>query len=141
MEHGPVDVIIVAGGEPKLDGSILSELIRLAGEGTIRVLDAMVITMEEDGTVNKLDMEELPAELEEALGFVETGTRGMFDSDDFDMLVEAMVPGSAVAAFAIEHAWIVGFTDVMKAAGVEYGMTVHIPDPIVDDALSAVGAQ
>ncbi len=140
MEHGPVDVIIVAGGEPKFDGSILSELLRLAGEGTIRVLDAMVIVMEEDGTVKKLDMEELPAELEKALGFVETGTRGLFDSDDFDMLVEGMVPGSAVAAFAIEHAWIRGFSNVMKAAGVEYGMTVHIPDPIVDDALSAAGA-
>jgi len=141
MEHGPVDVIIMAGGEPKLDGSILRDLIRLAGEGTIRVLDAAVVMMEQDGTVKRLDMEELPPELEEALGFVNTGTRGLFDSEDFDMLVEAMVPGSAVAAFAIEHAWIAGFRKVMEAAGVEYGMTVHIPDPIVDDALSAVGAQ
>jgi len=139
MEHGPVDVMIVAGGEPKLDGSILRDLIRLAGEGVIRVLDAAVVMMEDDGTVVKVDMEALPKELEEALGFVETGTRGLFDSDDFDMLVEAMVPGSAVAAFAIEHAWIVGFRKVMEEAGVEMGMTVHIPDPIVDEALDALG--
>jgi hypothetical protein len=139
MEHGPVDVVIVAGGEPKLDGSILKDLVRLTEEGIIRVLDAAVVLMDEDGTVVKVDMEALPDELQEALGFVETGTRGLFDSDDFDMLIEGMVPGSAVAALAIEHAWVVGFKKVMEEAGVEVGMTVRIPGPIVDEALEALG--
>jgi len=140
MEHGPVDVIIIAVGEPKFDGSVLRELIRLHDVGTVRVLDAMVILMEKDGTVKKLDMEELPPELEKALGFIETGTSGLFDSEDFDILVEGMLPGSAVAAFAIEHAWIVGFRKVLEGAGGALGMTIHVPDPIVDDALSAAGA-
>ncbi len=35
MEHGPVEVsLVVAFGDPKIDGSVLSELQRLASEGT-----------------------------------------------------------------------------------------------------------
>jgi len=41
MEYGPVDVVVLASGNPTFDGSILGELERLAGSGTIRVLDAM----------------------------------------------------------------------------------------------------
>ena len=43
MKHGPVDVIALAFGEPRFDGSILGELERSAASGTIRVLDAMVL--------------------------------------------------------------------------------------------------
>ena len=46
MRYGPVDVVVLAMGEPKFDGSILVELERLASAGTIRVLDAMVLLMD-----------------------------------------------------------------------------------------------
>jgi hypothetical protein len=36
-----------------------------------------------------LDMEDLPAEEKTALGFIETGTEGLFDSYDADLLIEA----------------------------------------------------
>jgi len=49
VRYGPVDVIVLAMGEPKFDGSILLELERLASAGTIRVLDAMVMLMTDDG--------------------------------------------------------------------------------------------
>jgi uncharacterized membrane protein len=70
MELGPVDVVIIAYGEPKFDGSVLEELRRLAGEGTIRVLDAMVVAKGDDGAVEKLDIEDLPPEEAAALGFI-----------------------------------------------------------------------
>ena len=51
MEHGPVDVIILALGEPRFDGSVLGELEEQASKGIIRVLDAMVVVKGEDGAV------------------------------------------------------------------------------------------
>ncbi len=139
MEHGPVDVLIVAFGDPKIDGSVLSELQRLAGEGIIRLLDAMVIAKELDGTVFGLDIEDLPPEVTESLGFIETGTRGLFDSYDSDLLVEGMVPGSAVLALAIEHAWAVGLRKALEGVGAELAMGIRIPAPIVDEALAGLG--
>ena len=139
MEHGPVDVIVLAFGEPKFDGSILGELERLAGEGTIRVLDVMAVAKDEDGSVITLDIEDQPAEVKEALGFIETGTRGMFDSEDADLLKEGIVPGSAVVALAIEHTWAIGLRKALEGVGGEVAMTVRIPGPIIDDALAELG--
>jgi hypothetical protein len=40
IKHGPVDVVVLAFGEPRFDGSIFMELERQAASATIRVLDA-----------------------------------------------------------------------------------------------------
>jgi Family of unknown function (DUF6325) len=139
MEHGPVDVIIIALGEPRFDGSVLEELQRLAGEGTIRVLDVMVVVKGDDGVALTMDIEDQPSDVKEALGFIETGTRGFFDSDDADTLIEGMVPGSAVMAFAIEHAWAIGLRKALEGVGGEVAMTYRIPAPLVDEALAELG--
>lgn len=141
MEHGPVDVFLLAFGEPRFDGSIVSELEKLAGEGIIRVLDVMLVMKNEDGSVVTLDMEDQPAEVKEALGFIETGTRGMFDSGDADLLKEGIVPGSAVMAIAIEHAWAIGLRKALEGVGGEVAMNFRIPGPIVDDALAELGVE
>src|SRR5512139_2037930 len=49
IEHGPVDVLVLAAGEPRFDGGVLAELERQAESGTIRVLDAMILLKDEAG--------------------------------------------------------------------------------------------
>ena len=138
MKHGPVDVVVLAFGEPKFDGRILSELEKQAGTGTIRVLDAMVLFKDESGESWRMDLEGFPPEELAAVGFIETGTRGLFDSDDAEVLWEGMVPGSAVLALAIEHAWAVDLVNAMDAQGVELAMNFRVPAPIVDEAYAAL---
>lgn len=138
MRYGPVDVIALAMGEPKFDGSILAELARLAETGTIRVLDAMVLVMDADGTVLGLDIEDLPVEDKKMLGFIETGTRGLFDAEDAATFAEGMVPGSAIVALAIESAWAVPLMQAFEDAGADVALHTRIPAVIIDEALSAL---
>jgi hypothetical protein len=138
MEHGPVDVIILAFGEPEFDGSVLAELERLAKAGTIRVLDAMAMMKEDDGTEVTLDIEDLPAEERSALGFIETGTKGLFDSEDAATLFEGMSSGSAVVAIAIEHRWAVALANAMKDTGAEIAMSWRVPASEVDTAFASL---
>ncbi|MBP1657823.1 MAG: hypothetical protein H6Q31_2424, partial [Bacteroidetes bacterium] len=58
----------------------------------------------------------LPAEDRAAVGFIETGTRGLFDSEDAETLTEGMVPGSAVIALAIEHTWALALVNALYQA-------------------------
>jgi hypothetical protein len=141
MELGPVDVVIMGFGEPKFDGSVLAELEKHAGEGTIRVLDAMVIAKGDDGTVETLDIEDLPPEAAKALGFIETGTRGLFDSGDADTIIEGMMPGSAVVALAIEHTWAIGLRRALERVGGEVALTFRVPAPMMEDALAELGVE
>ena len=138
IEHGPVDVVVLAAGEPRFDGSVLAELERQAATGTIRVLDALILLKQEDGRCDTVDIEDLPAEDIAALGFLEIGTHGLFDSEDADTLFEGMVPGSAVVALAIEHTWAVALVNAIADAGVEQALNFRVPAPIVDEAFASL---
>ena len=138
IKYGPVDVVVLAFGEPRFDGSILAELERQAATGTIRVLDAMVLLKDDEGQCWGLDLEDLPPEQAAAVGFIETGTRGLFDSEDADILAEGIVPGSAVVALAIEHAWAVNLVNAIADNGVEVALNFRIPAPIVDEAFASL---
>jgi hypothetical protein len=141
MKYGPVDVLVVATGEPRFDGIVVRELAQLAEAGTIRLLDAMVLLTDEHGVRTSLDIEDMPAEDKQALGFIETGTRGLFDAGDADVLFEGMVPGSAVVALAIEHAWARGLVQSLYDAGAEVALNYRIPAAAVEGAITAAAAQ
>jgi len=138
LTRGPVDVVVLAFGEPRFDGSILAELERAAASGTIRVLDAMVLLKDERGKNWSLDLEDLPQEQREAVGFIETNTRGLFDGEDADTLYEGMVPGSAIVAMAIEHTWAVALVNSIVDAGAEVALNFRVPAPIVNEAFASL---
>lgn len=140
IKHGPVDVVVLALGEPRFDGSILSELERQTASGTIRVLDAMVLFKSDSGQCWRLDMEDLSPEQKAKVGFIETGTRGLFDSEDANTLYEGMVPDSAVIALAIEHTWAIALVNAIVNAGAEMALNFRVPAPIVDEAFASIEA-
>ncbi len=139
LKFGPVDVVVLAAGEPRFDGSILAELERAAATGTIRVLDAMILLKDQEGECWRIDLEDLPERQQAALAFIETGTRGMFDSDDADLLFEGMVPDSAVVALAIEHKWAVNLVNAIFDSGVELAFQYRVPAVVVDEAYASLG--
>jgi hypothetical protein len=138
MKYGPVDVVVLALGEPRFDGKIFNELKRQASTGTIRVLDAMILLRDDANRTWRLDLEDLPEEEAASVGFIETGTRGIFDSDDASMLFEGMVPGSAVVALAIEHRWAIELVNAISANGVEVALNFRVPAVIVDEVYSSL---
>ena len=138
IKHGPIDVIVLAAGEPRFDGSVFAELERQAASGTIRVLDAMLLVKDTEGKPWRLDLEDLPPDMKTAVGFIETGTRGLFDAEDAETLYEGMVPGSAVCALAIEHIWAIKLVNALHDAGVELALNFRVPAPIVDEAFASL---
>ena len=138
LKHGPVDVVVLAAGEPRFDGSVFAELERQTASGTIRVLDAMLLFKDAAGYRASIDLEDLPQEMKAAVGFIETGTRGLFDSEDADTLFEGMVPGSAVVALAIEHTWAVNLVNAIRATGAELALDFRVPAPIIDEAFASL---
>lgn len=140
ISHGPVDVIVLAAGEPRFDGGVLAELERQAASGTIRVLDAMILVKEESGVRKSINLEDLSPQDAAALGFIETGTRGLFDTSDAETLWEGMVPGSAVVALAIEHTWALALVNALYQAGVDVAMNFRVPALIVDEAFASLEA-
>lgn len=141
IKRGPVDMLVLALGEPTFDGSILRELKRQSATGVIRVLDAMVLFKAADGQCWSVDLEDLPESDLADLNFIPMESRGLFDAEDAETLWEGMVPDSAVIAMAIEHVWAVDLVNALDAAGVEVAMNVRIPAVVVDEAFAGLEAQ
>jgi hypothetical protein len=140
LKFGPVDVVVLAAGEPRFDGSVFAELERQAAAGVIRVLDAMLLMKDDEGKAWRIDLEDLTDAEKVAVGFIETETRGLFDSDDAGVLFEGMVPGSAVVALAIEHKWAVDLVNAVYDAGVELAFQFRVPAVVVDEAYASLAA-
>jgi len=138
VKYGPVDVVVLAMGEPTFDGSILAELEKLVSTGTIRVLDAMVLVKADEDVVATLDIEDLDAADQERLGFINTDTRGLFDGEDAATFAEGMVPGSAIVALAIESAWAVPLMNAFQSAGADIALHTRIPAVVIEDAIAAL---
>ncbi|NJD59847.1 MAG: hypothetical protein C3F13_06845 [Anaerolineales bacterium] len=140
LKHGPVDVLVLASGEPKFDGSILKEIEKQVSNKVIRVLDALILVKNETGVRMSIDIEDLPAKDKASLGFIDTATRGLFDSTDADTIWEGMVPGSAVVALAIEHAWAVDLANAILASGAEVALNFRVPALVIDEAYASLQA-
>jgi hypothetical protein len=138
MKHGPVDVVVLAFGEARFDGSALAELERQSAAGTIRVLDLIILLKDEEEQCFRIEVSDLPPEQAAAVTFIEAATMGLFDDEDAAMLCEGMVPGSAVACLAIEHTWAVDLANAITAEGGEMAFNYRIPAPIVDEAFAAL---
>ena len=138
MMHGPVDVVVLTFDDPKFDGSVTLKLAELAQLGIIRVLDAAVVAMSEEGVRTSLDLEDLPSDEAALLGYIDTGTRGLFDADDVQALFEGLAPGTAAAALAIEHRWAIGLAEAIDSVGGEVALQVRVPAVLVNEAFAAL---
>ena len=138
MKHGPVDVVIMAFGEARFDGSALAELAKQSAAGIIRVLDLIILLKDDAGECLRIDLFDLPPEQAAAVDFIEAGMGGLFDDDDAAILCEGMVPGSAVAGLAIENTWAVQLTNAIHAEGGEFAFNYRVPAPIVEEAFAAL---
>ncbi len=138
MAHGPVDVVILTFAEPRFDGSVTAKLAELAQAGVIRVLDAAIVTLDDDGVRTSIDIEDLPRDEAALLGYVDDGTRGLFDADDVEALFEGLAPGTAAAALAIEHTWAVELLEAISNVGGELAMEVRVPAVLADEAFAGL---
>ena len=138
INRGPVDVVIMAAGQPTFNGSVFAELERQVSQGTIRVLDAILLVKDEAGMCGRLELADLPPEVAVALGSDGPLVHGLFDAEDEATLAEGMVPGSAVIGLAIEHTWALALVNALDQAGVDVAFNYRVPALVVDEAFASL---
>ncbi|MGI9615058.1 MAG: DUF6325 family protein, partial [Acidimicrobiales bacterium] len=67
MEIGPLQLVVYGFESPKLDGSILSELVNLSDQGLVRLVDLLGVYKSQDGELAVVELSEL--DLDEAITY------------------------------------------------------------------------
>ncbi len=126
-ELGPVDFLIVEfpAGEQNFNGEIAEELLALAEQGTIRILDALLLQKNEDGSVDALELDEAPG-LDD-IRALEADLAEILAADDVVNLAAAMEPGTVALALVWENSWAAPFASAARRAGGQLVATGRIP--------------
>jgi len=114
---GPVDYVVVEfpAGASSFTGEIAAELRALAGSGTIRVIDVLILTKSADGVVEATELSDV-GELGE-LQAIEAELGELLAADDVDRLAAAMEPGSIAGVLIWENLWTAPFASAVRRSG------------------------
>jgi hypothetical protein len=114
---GPVDYVVVEfpAGASNFTGEMADELVSLVEQGTIRVIDVLILTKNEDGTVDATEFSEI-----EQLGelqALEAELAEFLTEDDVIDLSAAMEPGSVAGVLIWENLWAAPFASAARRSG------------------------
>ena len=124
---GPVDYLIVEfpAGASNFTGEMATELIALVDAGTIRVIDVLILTKNEDGTVEATELSDID-ELGE-LQALEAQLAELLAEDDVIQLAAAMEPGSIAGVLIWENLWAAPFASAARRSGGQLIANGRIP--------------
>ena len=108
-ELGPVDYLVVEfpAGASNFTGEMADELLALVDGGTIRLIDVLILTKDDDGSVDAMELSDVD-ELGE-LQALEAELAELLAEDDVVHLAAAMDPGSTAGVLIWENLWAAPF--------------------------------
>jgi Family of unknown function (DUF6325) len=124
---GPVDYLVVEfpAGASNFTGEMAAELVALVDSGTIRLIDVLILTKNEDGTVDAMELSDID-ELGE-LQALEAQLAELLAAEDVEHLAAAMDPGSTAGVLIWENLWAAPFAAAARRSGGQLIANGRIP--------------
>ncbi len=141
MPFGPMQMLVVSYEGTELSPEVAAELKRLREHDIVRLVDVLVVSKADDGTITAVEGTDLTPDESTELGAIagalvglgaagEEGAEigalaGAEAAADGGSLLEgevwyvadAIPPGSRAAVAILEHRWAIGLRDALLAAG------------------------
>jgi len=134
---GPVDVADIAFDEPKFDGSIAAAIADLVADGTVRILDIVLVNKDENGEVTLLEVTDVDGDGIPDLIALQGDIPGMLSETDAGLAVEEMPNNTAIALLAWENTWLVRAGQAIRNNGGTLIAFERIPAEDVQAVLDA----
>ena len=128
-ELGPVDYVVVGFPADKADfsGAMADELKKLMESDTVRVLDLLLVTKDEDGTVSVAELRDHDDSLVGELRSLEADLSLVLAVEDVERLGGDLELGSAAAVLVWENTWAAPFASAIRHSGGELLAMGRIP--------------
>lgn len=134
---GPVDWIVVEFPGSRFDGTIFPILLDLEAQGTIRVLDLVVLKKDAEGTLEAFELSDLEDSEIGGLRDAERQLATLLSEEDVLNVANAIEPGSAAALLVWENTWAAPFASAVRKAGGQLVASGRIPVQALLAALEA----
>ena len=126
-ELGPIDYVVVEfpAGAANFTGEMVTELVRLVEAGLIRVVDALILIKDSDGSIEATELSDV-GDLGE-LGALEAELAELLAEEDVVHLAAAMDPGSTAGVLIWENLWAAPFASAARRSGGQLIANGRIP--------------
>jgi hypothetical protein len=136
-ELGPIDYLVVEFPGTQMTGEGLPLLIDLVEQGTIRILDFLLVRKELDGSLAALAIAELDEAGAQNLAVFEGASSGLLNEHDVREVGEVLEPGTSAGILVYENLWAAPFATALRRAGAQLVASGRIPVPAIVAALDA----
>ena len=130
--YGPVSLIVISFPGNEFRGEIAPALGDLVSSGTIRVIDIVFVSKDEDGNVLSVEMSELDEAIVSQIDPVVSEVASLLGEDDIARIGELLELNSSAAMLLFENAWASTFTTAVRNANGEVLMNELIPAAVVN---------
>jgi uncharacterized membrane protein len=134
MQLGAVELLVIGFAENRFTGEIVPALADLVDKGTIRLIDVVFVSRENDGSVIGLELSSVDDSIREAFAPLLSDSESLIHDEDIADVAEALDPGSSVALVLFEHTWANGFRRALVGAGGELIDSFRIAPDTIDAA-------
>jgi hypothetical protein len=138
QELGPIDVVVIGypAGAP-MTGEAVPILLDLVDRGIVRILDALFVRKDADGTFSGFDIADLDQDSIGDLNAFAGATTGLLDDDDVALAAAEIEPGTAAVMLVYENRWAAPFVAAVRRNG---GVPIAFERIGVQDVITALDA-
>jgi hypothetical protein len=135
MNGAPVELVLVEFPGNEFKGEIVEELGRLVDAGTIRLIDALLIRKDADGSTQWLEAAEAgDSRLADLVG----EPAGLLAEEDVEAIAADLEPNSSVGMMLFEHTWAAQLTGAIRRANGRLIDWASVPAAAIEELTSLI---
>jgi uncharacterized membrane protein len=117
MPMGPSSVLAIQFTGHNFKGEILSALYELVKQGTVRIIDAVVVIKDKDGKITAQEINQVAPEVVAIFNPLNAEITGLLSNDDINDIGSQLDNDSAAGLLVLEHVWASNLIQAIQNAG------------------------
>ncbi len=140
MVLGPLEYTVIGFEGNNFDGSIAREIAKVVENGTIALVDVVLVSRDSDGNPVVLELDNKDDPRFAGFHSLVAGTMGLFTPEDVLEIAEDLPENTSGLVLLFEHRWAVDIKKaVLNAGGFLVSRTV-IPPEVVEEVSAELDA-
>ena len=138
MAVGPVSVLGIQFSENNFRGEILAALYELVKSGTVKIIDAVVVVRDADGTVTAQEVDQLAPAVVAIFDPLNAEVTGLLSYDDINAIGARLDNNSSAGMLALEHTWADRLGQAIVNANGKVVINELIMPGVIEEHLAAI---
>ena len=137
MPLGPIELLVVKFPGNQFTGEIMPAIEELVENGTVRIVDMLLVIKNSQGEVTLLEFSDLEPSAFARWTPLVTSVTPMLNEDDAYQLAELLENNSSAGVVLFENTWATRFADAIRSAKGDVVLNERIPRVVIEEIAPA----